>query len=230
MKRSQIDTCIQEFLDLAEARGFFLPPWARYTPPQWSAAGAEADEIRRAALGWDVTDFGTGQFHKTGLTLFTLRNGLPGEAGDPAAKDYCEKIMMVRPGQVTPYHFHFTKMEDIINRSGGPLLIELYNSDPDERLDEGRQVLVQVDGMTRRFPPGGELRLAAGESVTLVSRLYHQFWADPAGETALVGEVSRVNDDARDNRFCQPLARFPDIEEDRPARFVLCNEYPAAAG
>ena len=102
MKRSEINSHIQEFLDFAEAQRFFFPPWALYTPEQWSRIGPEADEIRRARLGWDVTDFGSGQFHSIGLTLFTLRNGLPGESGDPAAKDYCEKIMMVREQQVTP--------------------------------------------------------------------------------------------------------------------------------
>ena len=95
MKRSEINRCIQEFLEFADARQFFLPPWARHTPEQWSHVGPEADEIRRAGLGWDVTDFGSGQFRKIGLTLFTLRNGLPGEGQAPAAKDYCEKVMMV---------------------------------------------------------------------------------------------------------------------------------------
>lgn len=229
MKRSEINRHIQEFLDFAEAQRFFFPPWALYTPEQWSRIGPEADEIRRARLGWDVTDFGSGQFHRIGLTLFTLRNGLPGESGDPAAKDYCEKIMMVREQQVTPLHFHFTKMEDIINRRGGRLAIKLYNSTPDEQLDRAGEVVVQVDGVTRKFPAGSELALAPGESVTLVAGLYHQFRAEPGGGAALVGEVSRVNDDARDNRFLQPLPRFPEIEEDEPARFVLCNEYPATA-
>ncbi len=229
MKRSEIDTYIQEFLDFARGQRFFLPPWARHSPQQWAAMGSEADEIRRAGLGWDVTDFGSGRFPQLGLTLFTLRNGLPGSSGDPWAKDYCEKIMMVRPGQITPYHFHFSKMEDIINRGGGRLIVKLYNSTAQEQLDSRSEVAVQVDGITRRLPPGGELALGAGESVTLVPRLYHQFWAEPGGPPALIGEVSRVNDDARDNRFLQPLPRFPRIEEDRPAQFVLCNEYPPPA-
>ncbi|OPX23218.1 MAG: D-lyxose/D-mannose family sugar isomerase [Planctomycetales bacterium 4484_123] len=225
MKRSQIDACIQEFLDFAESQGFYLPPWARYGPQQWAELGPEADEIRRCKLGWDVTDFGSGRFDETGLALFTLRNGLPGRSA-PEAKDYCEKIMMVREGQLTPYHFHSAKMEDIINRAGGRLVVRLYRSTPDGQLDEQSELHVQADGITRTLPPGGQLVLAPGESVTLPPRLYHAFWGAPGTGSVLVGEVSRVNDDARDNHFLEPLPRFPEIEEDIPARFVLCTEYP----
>jgi len=232
MKRSEINVCLREFLEFSAAQRFCLPPWARWTPEQWSKLGPEADEIRRAGLGWDVTDFGSGRFDKMGLTLFTLRNGLPNQSPGPAEagqKDFCEKVMMVRPEQVTPMHFHFSKMEDIINRGGGDLVIKLHHSTDDEQLDRDRKVTVQVDGITRTLPPGGELILAPGESVTLVPYLYHEFWARAGGGPALVGEVSRVNDDTRDNRFLRPLPRFPAIEEDEPPQFVLCNEYPPAA-
>ena len=37
------------------------------------------------------------------------------------------------------------------------------------------------------------------------------------------------NDDENDNRFYEPIGRFPTIEEDEPAYRLLCNEYPAAA-
>ena len=35
-----------------------------------------------------------------------------------------------------------------------------------------------------------------------------------------------VNDDATDNRFWEPIGRFPDIVEDEPAEALLCTEYP----
>jgi len=98
----------------------------------------------------------------------------------------------------------------------------------EDQPDESAEVRVRTGGITRRLPAGGELPLAPGESVTLPPRLYHAFWAMQGHGPVLVGEVSRVNDDARDNRFCQPLPRFPQIQEDRPARFVLCAEYPPA--
>jgi hypothetical protein len=227
MKRSQVNRYIQEFIDFVRQRQFALPPWAFFSPEKWAGIGPEADELRRCALGWDVTDFGSDEFLKIGLTLFTLRNGRPGQQG-AGAKDYCEKIMMVRDSQVTPFHFHFSKMEDIINRGGGRLVIQLHNSLPDGLLDMKADVSVQVDGFTRRFPAGGQLVLEEGESVTLVQGLYHQFWGENDGGPVLVGEVSRVNDDAKDNRFLQPLPRFPAIQEDEPKRFLLCNEYPPA--
>ena len=41
----------------------------------------------------------------------------------------------------------------------------------------------------------------------------------------LVGEVSLVNDDDKDNRFYTPLGRFPEIEEDEPPLYLLCTDY-----
>jgi D-lyxose ketol-isomerase len=38
-----------------------------------------------------------------------------------------------------------------------------------------------------------------------------------------------VNDDAADNRFWEPIGRFPEIEEDVPAEALLCTEYPELA-
>ena len=225
MKRSEIDSYIDDMRDFAARRQFHLPPWAAYTPDDWAKAGAKADEIRANQLGWDVTDFGAGEFLAMGLTLFTLRNGAPGAAAG-GGKDYCEKLMMVRTGQVTPCHYHFSKMEDIINRGGGDLVIKLNNAAADDTLDETAEVKVQVDGITRAFPAGGELVLTPGESVTLIPRLYHAFWGQTGADAVLAGEVSRVNDDTNDNRFLDPLPRYPAIEEDAPPRYCLCNEYP----
>ena len=41
----------------------------------------------------------------------------------------------------------------------------------------------------------------------------------------LVGEVSKVNDDNVDNRFLEPVGRFPSVDEDEPPIWLLCNEY-----
>ena len=119
MKRSQIDALIGEAIGLFESHGFKLPPFAFWKTEQWAAMGHEADGIREAGLGWDLTDFGAGAFERLGLLLFTVRNGL---VDDPDGKTYCEKIMVVQPEQVTPMHFHHAKTEDIINRGGGNLV------------------------------------------------------------------------------------------------------------
>ena len=65
--------------------------------------------------------------------------------------------------------------------------------------------------------------LGPGESITLPQRLYHEF--SGVGSRVLVGEVSTVNDDRRDNHFHKPVGRFPEIEEDEPPLYPLCGEY-----
>jgi D-lyxose ketol-isomerase len=67
--------------------------------------------------------------------------------------------------------------------------------------------------------------LEPGESITLPARLYHKFWGQKGLGPVLVGEVSRVNDDFCDNRFYDPVGRFPEIEEDEPPFRLLCGDY-----
>ena len=153
---------------------------------------------------------------------------ITGDMSPEDLKTYAEKVMIVRPGQVTPMHFHFNKTEDIINRGGGRLVCRLYNATSDERLDQAASVTVSTDGVVRSLAAGDQLVLAPGESVTLPPRLYHSFWGQPECGTVLVGEVSKVNDDRTDNRFLEKVGRFPEIDEDEPAKYLLCNEYPPA--
>lgn len=201
-------------------RGFYLPPFAYWTPADWAQKGPEAREIVENHLGWDITDFGRGEYEKFGLFLFTVRNGNPDPA--PRGKPYAEKIMIVGMDQVTPLHSHWTKMEDIINRGGGELVIQLYNSTPEGKLAD-TEVTVSTDGVARTVPAGGTVVLKPGESITLPVGLYHKFWG--AKDRVLVGEVSMVNDDQADNRFFEPTGRFPNIEEDEAPLYLLCNDY-----
>lgn len=233
MKRSEINAALQRAENFLAKQNFPLPPWAYWTPEQWKRLGPEGDEIRRRRLGWDVTDFGSGNFRQVGLIAFTLRNGEPSPAGraSPASKDYCEKILLSEEDQYTPTHFHWSKMEDIINRGGGRLVLHLWNADPaTEAPDEKTEVIVSVDGVVRKVPAGGKIILAPGESIALPPFLYHNFCAERGSGMVLGGEVSRVNDDACDNRFHPPLPRFPSIEEDAPPWRLLCTEYPPPAG
>ncbi|MBI3946741.1 MAG: D-lyxose/D-mannose family sugar isomerase [Armatimonadetes bacterium] len=225
MKRSQINAILRDTLAfLAECR-FHLPPFARWTPADWRERGPEADEIRDNLLGWDITDFGHGDFARVGLVLFTIRNGNYYDPRYP--KPYAEKILVADENQVTPLHFHTLKMEDIIVRGGGNLLIEMRNATPDNRLAD-TPVVVSVDGTRRAFRPGEALRLTPGESITLPPRLYHTFYGEEGKGRVLLGEVSRVNDDRTDNTFLDPVGRFPAIEEDEPPLHFLCTEYPRA--
>jgi len=134
-----------------------------------------------------------------------------------------EKILISEVGQVTPCHFHWNKMEDIINRGGGELVIEVYNSTKDEQLDN-TDVDIYRDGRHYTVPAGSKVRLAPGESISIQQGMYHKFWAE--GEKVLIGEVSMVNDDNADNRFYLPAGRFPEIDEDEAPVHYLANEYP----
>ena len=108
------------------------PPLRPGRPREWQTRGPECREIAAAQLGWDITDFGSGDFERCGLFLFTIRNGSIADLKSGGGKVYAEKILIVKPGQVTPSHFHFQKMEDIINRGGGNLLVQFWNADSGE--------------------------------------------------------------------------------------------------
>ena len=222
MKRSEINQYINEAKSFMNAHQFMLPVWTGWTPQEWNDRKAECDYIRERFLGWDLTDFGWGDFLKTGLTLITLRNGSLQKKDKP----YCEKIMFVRNGQVTPTHFHWQKTEDIINRGGGDLCMRLWKADRNSEELKDENLSVYIDGICTHIIAGEKIGIKPGRSICYEPYLYHTFWAENGH--CLVGEVSTVNDDINDNRFLIPKGRFPQIEEDVPAAYLLCNEYPKA--
>lgn len=223
MKRSQINQIVKQFENFAKSFGFALPPFCGYTPEDWDVYKMDPayDEIRDNMLGWDVTDYGEGNFEKLGLALVTIRNGKLGNL--KYKKTYAEKLLMSLEGQISPMHFHFNKMEDIINRGGGDLMMRLYNSTPEGDFAD-TELELHTDGRLRQAPAGYVLRLKPGESVTLLPGMYHEWWAE--GGPILIGEVSQTNDDNTDNRFYKPLARFSNLVEDEKPYRLLCNEYP----
>lgn len=222
MKRSTINALIDEAKRFFGDHQFYLPPFASWTPADWMAKGVGVQEIVENRLGWDITDFGSGDFENTGLLLFTIRNGHPSNWETLEGKLYAEKIMVVKVGQITPLHFHWNKSEDIINRGGGDLALALYNATEDDELAE-TPVTVQMDGIQRTFEAGETVLLTPGESITIPTRLYHRFWGEMT--KVLVGEVSLVNDDDQDNRFYKPRGRYPTIEEDVPPAHLLVMDY-----
>lgn len=218
MKRSQINQILQSAQAFFTQHQFHLPPWASWTEADWQGQGDACREVIDCQLGWDITDFGSGDFAKRGLTLFTVRNG---KAGSSYGKTYAEKIMVVDDGQETPLHFHFQKAEDIINRGGGKLLLQLWNSDGQgEKADT--PVSVSIDGVRHTLEAGAIVSLAPGESICLTRGLYHRFWGEGK---VLVGEVSQVNDDFSDNRFYEEVGRFPSIDEDEAPWRLLVSDY-----
>ena len=227
MKRSEINTALRRMEDMIRRYRISLPDFCGFTPEEWQEKGPDYDEIRDNMLGWDITDYGLGRFREVGFSLITLRNG-NWKMADKYPKTYAEKLLYLEEGQYAPMHFHWSKMEDIINRAGGTVLIRVYNSRADESIDGESPVVVHVDGRVRTVPAGTQVRLMPGQSITITPLLYHDFTVEPGGGAVLLGEVSQVNDDSSDNRFEPPVGRFPTIEEDEPPYRLLCNEYPEA--
>ena len=225
MKRSEINKALKEMEAMIRSCRFELPPFCGFTPEEWQEKGHEYDEVRDNMLGWDITDYGLGRFNEMGFSLITLRNGnvkLP-----KYTKTYAEKLLFLRPGQASPMHFHWNKMEDIINRGGGNVLIQVYNSDEQGGFAD-TPVEVHCDGRAFTVQAGERVRLCPGESITIYPYMYHDFEVEKGSGPVLLGEVSQCNDDNTDNRFYEKMGRFPKIEEDEKPYRLLCTEYPAA--
>nr|WP_314465240.1 D-lyxose/D-mannose family sugar isomerase [uncultured Clostridium sp.] len=225
MKRSEINKALKEMEQMVHACRYSLPPFCSFTPEEWRKKGHDYDEIRDNMLGWDITDFGLGDFDRTGFSLITLRNGNVKQK--KYTKTYAEKLLFLKEGQSAAMHFHWNKMEDIINRGGGNVLIRVYESTSDGGFSDS-DVTVNRDGRSYPVPAGTVVTLHPGESITIYPYLYHDFNVEPHTGPVLLGEVSMCNDDQEDNRFYQPIGRFPKIEEDELPYRLLCNEYPEA--
>lgn len=223
MKRSRINEIIAESDDMMRSFGFVLPPWAYWTPEEFKARAREATAVIEARNGWDITDYGDGNFDKMGLFLFTLRNGRLDDLQRGGGMCYAEKLLISKQDQLSPMHTHAIKAEDIINRGGATLVVELFGSDTDGKFDETAGGTVFCDGLRRDYGPGEKLRLSPGESVTLMPGDWHAFWGD--GGDVLIGEVSTVNDDETDNVFREPIGRFAKVEEDVAPKHLLVSDY-----
>jgi len=224
LKRSQINENIKYMESILEKYNISLPPFCSWTKEDWKNKGHEYDEIRDNMLGWDITDYGEGNFDKVGFTLITLRNGnvkLP-----KYKKTYAEKLLLLKEGQYSPMHYHYNKMEDIINKGGGNLLIRVYNSDENSEFAKD-DVKINSDGKEYFVKAGEQVILKPGESISIYPYLYHDFEVEKGTGTVLIGEVSMCNDDKTDNHFYKELKRFPTIEEDEKPYRLLCNEYPS---
>lgn len=220
MKRSEVNAIINDVKSFLAYQKFMLPEWAHWSPDVWKGTYDKYSEIIDNKLGWDITDFGSGDFFKEGLALFTIRNG----SWSKKDKTYCEKIMVAGEEQVTPMHFHWNKIEDIINRGGGNLVMELYLATPDEKLSE-EPVTISIDGSLKTTMAGEPVILKPGQSICLKPGVYHRFYGEKGKGKVLIGEVSMVNDDANDNRFYDKVGRFPEIDEDVKPVHLLVNDY-----
>ena len=216
MKRSEINAALRSARAVCATQMFALPAWADWTLADHQAHPAQSAFLTERQIGWDVTDFGSGDFARRGLVLLCTRNGIQGVATE---RPYAEKLLFVGVDQETPFHAHKVKLEDIICRGGGDLMVEFTR--------EGcfsDAATAMVDGAeTPAF--AGPIRLRPGMSITIPRGLQHRFWAE--GAPAFVVEVSQCNDDKGDNFFLEQLGRFSTIEEDEPALYPLWNEVGA---
>ena len=223
MQRSRVNQILASADEFIRSFGFRLPPFADLSPDEMRARRHELDHVVDARLGWDITDFGLGRFDEKGLVLFTLRNGRLEDLKRGGGMCYAEKLLISRREQRCPTHTHVIKAEDIINRGGATLAVELHGSDAGGDFDPSAGGEVMCDGLRRQYAPGEVLRLAPGESVTLMPGDWHAFWGE--GGDVLIGEVSTVNDDQTDNRFIETLGRFSEIEEDVAPLALLVSDY-----
>jgi D-lyxose ketol-isomerase len=224
IKRSEVNTIMREADEFFRSFKYVLPPFASWSPDEFRGRKDQSGAIIKANLGWDITDFGLGKYYDQGLLMFTVRNGNSADLARGSGMLYAEKAMISRRDQRCPMHRHNIKAEDIINRGGGTLVIELCG-DTDGQCDRNKVVSVRTDGVLQTLPPGHKVRLAPGESVTLMPHEHwHAFWAE--GGDVFVGEVSTVNDDNTDNVFEDPaVSRFGGIEEDDEPWRLLVSDY-----
>ncbi|HKM44494.1 MAG TPA: D-lyxose/D-mannose family sugar isomerase [Dysgonamonadaceae bacterium] len=236
MKRSELNEIIKYTIDQVTEAKYPLPNFAFYDQEKWLSLDETEREIVDNMLGWDISDFGSGDFNKIGLTIFTFRNGSFYDK-ETYPKPYAEKLLFMKDGQTMPFHYHWNKMEDVINRGGGDLEIILYNSteqdfnnrqaalDGKEGDFEDTPVKITMDGKKVTVPAGGSIVLKPGSSITIRPGQYHSWQAIPGTGDVILFEVSNVNDDTVDNRFMTPGGRFPEIEEDVEAEFYIFKDY-----
>lgn len=217
MKRSEINAAIRRAEAVLARHDWNLPDWAFWSPSEHASEPELAAYLRDRQLGWDVTDFGTGNFERQGLTLFCVRNG---KQGDPSSLPYAEKLLFVRKGQVTPFHAHKVKLEDIIVRGGGNLMVAFSAEGSFD------QAAVLVDGREVSHPFDDPLCLRPGQSVTIPRGMQHSFWGEAGRGDVFVAEVSQSNDDLTDNYFLDAIGRFSAVEEDEIPHRLLWNDEP----
>ena len=225
MKRSRVNEIMADAEDLIRHYGFVLPPFANWSPGEFKEYAPRAARVIEGRCGWDITDYGQGRFDQMGLFLFTLRNGSLADLQRGGGMCYAEKLLISRQDQLSPMHTHVIKAEDIINRGGATLVVELTGSDPEGNCSDKHGGMVRCDGIDVPYGPGQKLKLLPGESVTLMPGDWHAFWGE--GGDVLIGEVSTVNDDVTDNVFREPIGRFARIEEDAAPTHLLVSDYEA---
>jgi putative MATE family efflux protein len=202
-------------LDARGVQGGQGPAAAYWTPDQFKA---RID----ARCGWDITDYGQGRFDEMGLFLFTLRNGRLADLQRGGGMCYAEKLLISGRTSCRPMHTHVIKAEDIINRGGATLVVELYGSD-----DKGASPPTRAAWSVRR---DRARPMARREAEARPGRKRH---ADAGRLARLLGRGRRRADRRgldrqrrRDRQHLrEPIGRFAEIEEDEAPTHLLVSDY-----
>ena len=96
MKRSELNEIIREGEKFIASFGFKLPEFADWSPDDWHRNKSRAGAVLKARLGWDITDYGRGEFDDMGLLLFTIRNGDAANLKSGTGMVYADKIRISR--------------------------------------------------------------------------------------------------------------------------------------
>ena len=147
MKRSEINRIMREGGEFLRRRYFLLPPFAWWSPEEWATRGPESRAIVSCQLGWDITDFGSGDFPRTGLFLFTIRNGTFRE-------------LKKKQGKVTLVGFGTFKAIENVVGSGAELLLYSVNA-----ITTGTDAQGEV---TTRLSKGGRIVNGNGADTDIV--------------------------------------------------------------
>ena len=222
MKRSTVNAAMRHATATFARFATVPPPWATRSPAEWTAHPEQARFCAEHGMGWIISDFGSGDFARRGIILLVTRNGILGRPGE---RVYAEKLIVMRDGQEAPFHYHRTKIEDMVVRGGGALGIDLVDVDRAGQPIKA-PVRVLVDGAARTVAARAPVVLQPGESLTLPPLQAHRFYAVPGSGDVLAGEISEINDDLTDNYFLEPFSAAP-MEEDEPPFYPLWRDLTA---
>jgi len=227
MKRTEVDQQIDEAIAFIEKSGITLPHHARWDLETWYQHRDLAEEMRKRAIGWNVIDFGSADFYKTGVVLYTFSNGIFDPATyKPLDQAYAHRLFILREGQEIVTEHHLTKIEDIVVFAGAGLNVELHNAGPNEELDTANEVRIMRNGIWQSYKPGVIITLIPGERIRFEPKHYHR----PSGHggTVLIEEVSDVTDDLKESCHLpgEKALLFIEVEEDEKPRHLLCTELP----
>ena len=114
--------------------------------------------------------------------------------------------------------------EDIINHSGGNIIIKLWKKTPSNKLSKAN-VSCNIDSLLKVVKPGTNIKLRPGQSIYIKPLTYHQFWAENGHGDVMSFEISSRNNDLTDNFWLETSTRFPEIIEDAPRKYILSSEY-----